>query len=349
MWADKYFDLFTVLIYVISIIYFIQEYTPASYIKDVFDQSILSSKWPTLAISENTVGKFLRLLGQHPVICESYAQSLIEGSFGLTAIDGHVILSCSKQNDLADYGSKYSKIGNKQINILEVYDVETETPLTSKAYEGGLLDKNSVQDLLGSYDFPERTVFLIDASFYYEDDMALYREGGKHFVIPVPDSCIISKAVQMDLSFTGSFTYTKEDENGNIKKDRILYTESTVALLEEKYQQFLDDKTSRKNEEILNKAKEQGEKPKKIYERKVAKSIYGDDRIIMYRDEDMHDKMTAEFLEQLGSDDFHCEDNFKKLSPYFGVIVLRSNLEKKKYLASVVYGDYKKRWRIETH
>jgi len=203
--------------------------------------------------------------------------------------------------------------------------------------------------LLGSYDFPERTVFLIDASFYYEDDMALYREGGKHFVIPVPDSCIISKAVQMDLSFTGSFTYTKEDENGNIKKDRILYTESTVALLEEKYQQFLDDKTSRKNEEILNKAKEQGEKPKKIYERKVAKSIYGDDRIIMYRDEDMHDKMTAEFLEQLGSDDFHCEDNFKKLSPYFGVIVLRSNLEKKKYLASVVYGDYKKRWRIETH
>ena len=44
----------------------------------------------------------------------------------------------------------------------------------------------------------------------------------------------------MDLSFTGSFTYTKEDENGNIKKDRILYAESTVALLEEKYPQFLD-------------------------------------------------------------------------------------------------------------
>ena len=124
------------LIYALCIIYFIQEYTPASYIKDVFDQSVLANKWPNLKISENSVNNFLKLIGQHPIVCEKYSQGLLEKSSGMTAIDGHVILSCSKQNDLADYGNKYSKIGNKQINILEAYYVIQEVPLTSKAYEG---------------------------------------------------------------------------------------------------------------------------------------------------------------------------------------------------------------------
>ena len=79
------------LIYVLSVINFIQEYTPASYVKDVYDQSILSNKWPTLAISENTVNNFLKVLGKHPASCEKYAQSLIDEGSGLTAIDGHVI------------------------------------------------------------------------------------------------------------------------------------------------------------------------------------------------------------------------------------------------------------------
>ena len=139
------------LIYALSIIYFIQEYTPASYIKDVFDQSVLANKWPNLKISENSVNNFLKLIGQHPIVCEKYSQGLIEKSSGMTAIDGHVILSCSKQNDLADYGNKYSKIGNKQINILEAYDVIQEVPLTSKAYEGGLLDKPKFPGVSSNY------------------------------------------------------------------------------------------------------------------------------------------------------------------------------------------------------
>ena len=337
------------LIYVLGIIYFIQEYTPASYIKDIFDQSVLSSKWPFLGISENKVGKFLKLIGQHPVVCEKYAQSLIDDSSGLTAIDGHVILSCSKRNDLADYGNKYSKIGNKQINILEAYDVKKETPLTSKTYEGGLLDKTSVKDLLNSFNFPERTVFLIDAGFYSEDDMTLYRDGGKHFVIPIPDSCVISKSMQKNLAFSESFNYTKEDENGISKNDRILFTESTVDKLEDAYQRFLEKETERKNEKARENSNSSDTKPKKHYTRKITRSEFGSDRVIMFRDEEMHDKMAAEFLEQIGIDDFHSEENFNKLSPYFGIIVLRTNLSKKEVPAQTVYENYKQRWKLETH
>lgn len=341
------------LIYALSVIYFVEEYTPASYIKVVYEQSVLSCKWPNLGISENTVNKFLKVLGQHPVNCEEYSQGLIEESSGLTAIDGHVILTCSKQNDLADYGNKYAKIGNKQLNILEAYDTFLEAPLTSKAYEGGLLDKTSVRDLLTTFDFPAFTTILLDAGFYSEEDMELYRNGGKHFVIPVPDGCIISKSFRKRLEFKSSFVYKKTDEDGIIKEDRILFVGSTVIDLENLYQEDLD-----KDAELKNKAASKNEdaegaetqtKIKKVYSRKIKRSAFGTDRIIMYRDEDMHDKMICEFREQLGRDDFHTEEKLKELGPQFGIIVLRTNLDIKDNSPAEVYRKYKQRWKIETH
>ena len=336
------------LIYVLSVINFIQEYTPASYIKDVYDQSILSTRWPSLAISENTVNNFLKVLGKHPASCERYAQGLIDGGSGLTAIDAHVILSCSKQNDLADYGNKYAKLGNQQINILQAYDAILETPLTSKAYEGGLLDKTSVQELLETYTFPTNTIFLVDAGFYSEEDLGLYRAEGKHFEVPIPDSAIISKAIRSNIAFSDSFTYQKKNENGIMQNVSIVYRESTVSELEDLYQQMLEDEAARKNQEELLKCKE-GEKAKKYYSQKIKRSAYGDDRVIMYRDEDMHNKMVAEFRQQIGSDEDHTEERLAKLGPGFGIIVIRTNLEKTYYCAKDIYVNYKKRWTIETH
>ena len=346
---EKYFsDNDSRLIYALSIIYFVQQYTPASYVKDVYDSSILSNKWPTLAISENMVGSFLESLGRHPAICDKYSQGLIDDSTGLTAIDGHVILTCSKQNDLADYGNKYQKIGNKQLNVLQAYDAINKVPLTSTAYEGDVVDKISVQDLLNSFRFPTKTVFLVDMGFYSEDDLGLYREDGKHFVIPIPDSATISKAMRSSIIFSGSFAYEKTDENGLTYKDTILFRESTVKDLEDIYQTILDKRVEQKNKEAAE-ACPPGKKPKKYPRTKVKRSAYGDDRVIMFRDEDMHSKMVAEYRSQIGRDDEHTEEKLAKLGPEFGLIIMRTNLESDKADPSVVYCDYKKRWTIETH
>ena len=336
------------MIYALSIIYFVQEYTPASYVKDVYDASILSNKWPSLGISENNVGSFLKALGQHPAICDSYYQDRIDESSGLTAIDGHVILTCSKQNDLADYGNKYQKIGNKQMNVLQAYDAIDKVPLTSTTYDGDVTDKISVQDLLGSYHFPEKTTFLIDMGFYSEEDLGLYREGGKHFVIPVPDNTVISKAMRTSITFTNHFIYKKLDENGIEYEDTILYRESTVKDLEDLYQTILDEKTEKKNQEAAAACKK-GEKPKKIPRVKVKCSEYREDRVVMFRDEDMHDKMVAEYRSEIGTDENHTEERLSELSPGFGLIIMRTNLSKETVKASKLYADYKKRWTIETH
>ncbi len=91
------------------------------------------------------------------------------------------------------------------------------------------------------------------------------------------------------------------------------------------------------------------EKIRKYYARKIKRSKFGDDRIIMYRDEDMHDKMVSEFREQIGKDDFHSEEKLQELGPQFGIIILRTNRDKKTKSPEAVYSDYKKRWKIETH
>lgn len=336
-------------IYALSIIYFIEEYTPASYLKDIYDQSILSNKWPSLAVSENSINEFLHALGSHPAVCEEYSQSLISNSSGLTALDGHVILCCSKQNDLADYGNKYSILGNKQINILQAYDVENACSLVSKAYEGGLPDKTSVQDILITYKFPRKTCFLVDMGFYSEEDMGLYREGGKHFIIPVPENTGISKAMLSDIAFKGSFIYERTDENGLTYQDVILYRMSTVQELENLYQQMLDEETERKNQEEIAKCQGTDKKPKKHYSRKIKRSQYPDDLVIMYRDSEMHDKMVAEYESNIGTDAVHTEEKLEQLGPQFGIIILRTNYPHSNKIESKIYHKYKRRWSIETH
>lgn len=337
------------MIYALSVIYFIEQYTPASYIKDVYDQSILSNKWPTLPISEKSVNEFIHLLGSHPAVCEEYSQSVIDDSSGLTAIDGHVILCCSKQNDLADYGNKYQKIGNMQVNLLQAYDVEKACSLASKAYEGGLPDKSSVRDLLTTYDFPEKTCFLVDMGFYSEEDMELYRADGKHFVIPVPENAGISKAMLSNISFSDSFAYEKKDEDGLDHRDRILYRTSTVKELEDLYQKILDEDTERKNQAEEERCRSTREKPRKYYTRKIKRSDFPDDLVIMFRDSDMHDKMVAEFESQIGMDAEHTEERLAQLAPGFGIILLRCNFTKQTGVEKESYCRYKKRWSIETH
>ena len=337
----------SILIYALSIICFIQERMPVSCIQDVFDQSVLSSKWPNLDLSEDSVNKFLKLIGQHPAVCERYSQELIENSSGVTAIIWRVMLSGSKRNELADYGSESFITGSKQISALEAYDVIEEMPLTCKVYEGGLLDRPPVQDLLESYSFPDNTTFLPDEVFYSEESMKLYRQRGKHFIIPVPDNCAIKIAAQEFKSCDNSFVYVYErsDElerrdNGEVRQDRIFCGESSVRELEDLYQAHFDKEAEKKS------AKAEVNYPAdaktiKFHTQKVTRSEFGDDRIIKFRDEKIHDEMVQDLKEQIGQDDEHTEEVLERIGPAFGVTVLRSNFDKM-ITPLDAYSDYEK-------
>ncbi len=338
-------------IYVLSVIYFVEGYIPASYVKDLFDQSVLSIKWPTLALSENSVHKLLKQLGLHNLLTEKFQQSLVDTSSGLTALDGHVILSCSNESDLADYGNKYQKYGSKQLNIMMAYDVEFNNPLTCRAFDGAVPDKAEVQDWFETYHFKPGTTFIVDMGFYSEDNLGLYRSNNSFFVIPVSDNTVISKMMRMSITFTGSFQYFKNDETGKNVSEPISYRESTVSELEVLAQKLEDKKAEddyQKRLEEYNQDPEKGKKRKpRIHKAKqITHSRYPDDRVIMYRNETMHKKLAHEYLSQVGLDDKHTEEKYKELEPTFGLIILRLN---SKDTAEAEYTKYKKRWRIETN
>ena len=69
-------------------------------------------------------------------------------SSGQVAIDGHVIGCGSTENDLAEKGYKFKRLGEAQINLLMAYDVNIGMPLLSRIYEGASNDKVSVKDFL---------------------------------------------------------------------------------------------------------------------------------------------------------------------------------------------------------
>lgn len=232
--------------------------------------------------------------------------------------------------------------------MLQAYDAEKGVPLTSKVYEGGLLDGAFVQDLLATYDFPSNTCFLIDMGFYCEDDLELYRKGGRHFVIPIPEHTSICKEMKATITFDGSFTCEKSDGNGFFKADTILYHEATVEHLEDIHQKKIDANIEQRNIEIVD-ACPANEKPELIPKGKIMRSQFPEDRVIMFRDSEMHEKMIQEYREQIGSDLEHTEETLAEIGPQFGIIVLRTNYTKAEQAASEIYKMYKKRWGIKSH
>ena len=331
----------------LGIIYFIEEYIPASYCADIFNQSVLSNKWPTLAFSENTINEFLKDVGRAGLFCELYSQSLISSSSGLTAIDGHVIVSSSKQNELAEYGYKYHELNDKQINVMGAYDAENQRQLISKAMAGSLPDRLSVKELFDAYRFKNKT-FLCDSGFYSEVNIGLFRQDENHYVMPVPDTNCISRMIRSGMTFEDSFVYEHSEDDGTTTMRTILYKECSVAELEASDDEHKRQVAKERTEQAKAEAKE-GQKPKKYYPQYNQKSEWGDDRVIMYRDKVMHDRLVYDYRIQIGRDKNHTEEDFAKKEPGFGVIVLRTNWPKEKADAKQVYLWYKRRWTIETH
>ena len=333
--------------YALSIIYFIEEYTPANYCGDIFKQSVLSDKWSTLSFCEDTINSFLKTIGQHGLMCERYSQSLIDSSSELTALDGHVVMSNSQQNELAEYGYKYSELKDKQINIMGAYDAGNKRQLISKAMRGSLPDKLSVHELFVAFKFSHK-IFLADSGFYSEENIGYFRENDNHFIIPVPSTCVIAKMIKENLSFTDSFVYEHINEDGTKTPRVILYKESNVSELEALDDQKKREEAIRKNE--LEKARcKDGETPIKHYPHYNGKSLWGKDRVIVYRDQVMHDKLVYDYRSQIGIDTKHTEEELHRLEPFFGVIVLRMDRSEDCLSSKDAYLTYKRRWTIETH
>ena len=332
-------------IYVIAIIYFVNHYIPARDLREIYRQSVLCKKFTAVNLSENTVGNFIEALGNHSRKRLKFEHLLIDDGSGKYNIDGHVILSCSNNNELADYGAKYKHLGDTQSNFMMVYDADKKRGVACVAFEGGISDKTEVNDVIELHSF-KKARFRIDSGFYSESNMELFRRNECIFTIPVPKTATLKKTPLRHLEFEESFVHTRRDEHGLEVYSSVQYKEYTVLEVEKIAEEDAIADAKQAEEDYL-KTLQKGQEPEKDFPpRKITHSKYETDRIIVFKDQLMHDKLAYDYKKCIG-DGKHTEEEFEELDGQFGVIVLRTNDPEIK--PRDVYIEYKDRWEIETY
>jgi len=229
-----------VRIYIVSLVHFIHGFT---YLKDIhkyYEMSVLSLKYPSLKMGYDALSSLYDSLGRRQGGVLRMEEKLVEGSSRQVAIDGHVIGCISTENDLAEKGYKFPKLGEPQINLLMAYDVNTGLPLFTRIYEGGSHDKVSVRDLLTLTELKD-ILFIVDRGFYSAENLRLFTENGNSYIIPLAKNLSTCKKAVSDMSLAQRFMYQKgrkgtvvEYKDESISGERVLvYRDLNEAAAEQ--------------------------------------------------------------------------------------------------------------------
>lgn len=251
-------------IYLMSIIHFVNKFTHLKDISTYFEQSYLYLKYPNVKMGYTSLSNLLDSLGRRQTKVLEFQQHLINESSKEIAIDGHVISNSSHENDLAEYGNKFSTLKEMQINVLMAYDVNNLKPLFSKVYEGGMLDKTSVKDLLNIQEFKD-TLFIIDKGFYSSENIVLFSQNGNEYIIPLAQNLKDYKEVTKEMNLDKRFVYERNKKVSTIEYKELKKEDKTIYVYRDLNQNAIDQANYLKNmsnnpekytEENFNKVKD---------------------------------------------------------------------------------------------
>ena len=195
-------------------------------INEFYQESYLSLIYAgySFSLGYSAVKHLLHDLGMKANPINAFEQSLIDESSKNVAIDGHVVRSCSEENDLAEAGYKMKQLKAPQVNILIAFDIKTREPLMYRTYRGSSVDKKSVEEFIAGRSFTN-TKFIVDRGFYSETVLRLMSENGNTYIIPVntnnKDWCRIKKTLQYS---SGEFVYRASKK----ETARIIFYEETI-------------------------------------------------------------------------------------------------------------------------
>lgn len=209
-------------IYTIALIHFVQGFVYLKDIRNYYKMSILSLRFPTLKLGYDAISTLYDALGRRQAGVLKMEKMLMARSSHQVAIDGHVIGCESADNDLAEKGYKFSKLGEQQINLLMAYDVNTGMPLLSRIYEGASVDKVSVKDLFEQVELKD-ILFIIDRGFYSTDNLSLFSNNGNAYIIPLGKNLNTCRSAVRSLDMHDRFIYQKGKKGAVVEyKDEII-------------------------------------------------------------------------------------------------------------------------------
>ena len=213
-------------IYCYAMILCVNGFVHVDQVDDFYQESFLSLVYRkySFKMGYTALANLLHDLGSRGEPVKLFEQKLIDSCSKNVAIDGHVIRSCSMDNDLAEPGYKLRALKASQVNVLIAYDIKNHIPLMYRTYRGSSVDKKSVEDLLESRSFTN-TKFMVDRGFFSEKVLNLMSRDGNCYIIPLAVSNKNVKRIKKNLKYiSGEFVY----KSGRKDTARIIYYEEKI-------------------------------------------------------------------------------------------------------------------------
>ena len=135
-------------------------YQPLTKIDDYYKLSYISHLLPDLKFGYNALKTLVNNLARKTEPIDKFIASLLNETDELI-VDGHSFESYSKENELSDFGYHYKDTGNKQIDMLMIYNRDNCSPVYVEVFNGSIHDKSQLKELFASFSIKNKLFFSI--------------------------------------------------------------------------------------------------------------------------------------------------------------------------------------------
>jgi len=175
-----------------------------STLKKFYDASILCTEHPELALSANSVTKFMSHLGEQRGAMVEFMRSYVSDETTLL-FDGTNIFTSSDASSYARKGYNHGKRKTTQVNLLYIFDGASHMPVYYRMLPGNIVDKASLTASIRESG-ARGGIIIGDKGFYSKKNTAFLDEGGFSYILPLQGN-----TTYIDTSFAENLDRKKFD------------------------------------------------------------------------------------------------------------------------------------------
>jgi hypothetical protein len=172
-------------------------------LKEAYETSFLSEIYPGVALSKNTVSKFLNDMGK---AC-SRIMLFMQNRAAAVDIDHHLLIDGtlksneSRVNTLSDFSRKAKTKGTRDISVLFAFDLESMEPVCSQCFPGNMLDLTTYEAFI-SDNHITKGIIVADKGFPATAAKDQFRDNPNlHYLNPIKrNSSLIEKYSMYDFT-----------------------------------------------------------------------------------------------------------------------------------------------------
>jgi len=227
----------------LSLIRLVDSVSSARMIQPIFLDSYMSDICGDLAVSENSVRRFISQLGTKQDTIDAFMREQVMPGTTLL-FDGTSIFTRSGDS-LSAKGYNPNHSLNPQARMLYVFEKDSHRPVFYRIVQGSIVDKAAFMDTVSASGCTD-CIIIADKGFYSKYNLSALMKAGMKFILPLQSNTVnVEQSFYEDKDdhkFDGVFTYNKrpvwfvKKPSGN--KGNFIYTfrdDIRKAELQERY------------------------------------------------------------------------------------------------------------------